>query len=201
MEKLNIDIEKLEVLNEEELREIAELCNIQLEKLENELMVYYDQNLTEQDIIEKGFNFDEYYRIKKLEKKAYSCIRKLQKSKFDGSFIGQMPIWGVILFFVVFLLNIYPVSPYLPMTFYELLMPSMKSDFMLGIDGLILYYIVYTCLSILYLIVTNTIFFIKRRKSIDAKKRFFVFLIFSLCDLLAMIPSIIIFTTTISAYK
>ena len=92
IENLNYTLEDLDNLKEEDLRYVAELCNVNLEKLENELMVYYDQGLNDQDIKEKGFDFDEYSRLKKLEKKAYNCLNKLKK---NAKPVGDAVISGV----------------------------------------------------------------------------------------------------------
>lgn len=199
--KTNLTDEEIKALTDVEAQIVAQKIEIAIEKFENILVEAQDKGLSEEEIIELGFNEDEYFSLKELDKKIYKHMKLLRKKTKEGGFFGALPSWAFVLFIICAIFTIIPVNPYLPISIYSSLLDSFKSKFMLGIGGAYLIYFIYLGIFLITELVLLVILLIKGRKAKEKMQSFKAYLVLFIINVIIDIPGLIIFLNAALSYN
>lgn len=197
---IDIPLEDVSSLTESEAQILAQKVEVEIERYENILMQGDELRLSDEELIASGFDEDEYFKLKDLEKEIFKHMKKLRKSTKEGGFFGSMPIWAFAIFIVCALFTIVPVNPYFPIEIYAMLFPNFSSDFMINISGAYLIYFIYIGLFIIVELILLMILFIKGRKAKEKMSSFKSFLVLVIINIIIDIPGLILFLNAASSY-
>lgn len=188
-----ISTDDVKSLTEEEIDIVAVKVEVAIEKYENILMKGTDEALSFEEIIELGYDDEEYKRLKKLDKEIYKQRHALHKNVKETGFFGAMPSWAFALFIICALFTIMPVNPYLPISIFGSLYPKFTSEFMLGYGGAYLFYFLYIGLFFGTELIMFVILLIKAIKNKERRGAFKSYLVLFIINIIIDIPGLIIF--------
>ncbi len=195
-----ISDEDISILTENEAQIVASKVEVKIEKYENILMNCENQGLSEEEVIANGFDEEEYFALKELEKKIYKHLKSLRKKTKEGGFFGNMPVWAFVLFIVCALFTIIPVNPYFPLEIYNMVIAKFPTEFMLNISGAYLVYFLYLGFFVILELVLLVILFIKGRKAKEKMQSFKSFLVLVIINIIIDIPGLVIFLNAAMSY-
>lgn len=158
LEDLNLFLSDEEILslNEEERVMYRQAIEIAIEK--------YDDVFMERG--EEIYTVEEVKLLKQIEKKLYKTSKLVEKKENAKGFFEHIKLWMGIYGIVMVLLNIFPVSPFLPVLIYERLYIELP-EFFQSIKGFDIYMIIYS----LIMIVPGFIIWLRLKK--DTKEKIY----------------------------
>lgn len=197
---LNTSIKEDEIdnLNEEDIFMLIEKIDIELMQYEDIFTKGIEEGKTFEEICDDGYNEDEMLRLKSLKKALYKRKKALKKINTDNSFFQVIPVWAIILFIVVAILTMFPVSPFLPTKFATYLadiIMKIFSDYFVGATVFVLLY------HFIFIIIEGIILLVMYKKAKKEKtglKKCKYFLILICINFALMIYPIITFLIAIS---
>ena len=110
----SLTIDDIKDLNEEDSYILIEKIDIEMEQYEDIYMKSEEQGDSYEELVAKGYNEEEYKRLKDLRKAIYKNLKSLKKVNKESGLFAKVPGWYFLIAVVVFLLTIAPVSPLLP---------------------------------------------------------------------------------------
>lgn len=185
--------EDVDSLDENSALILAQKVSCQMERYEDIIITCEELGLNEEEAIKRGFNKEEYKRLKSLEKYIYSHIRMLKKPQKNNSFLGRIPTFGIILFVISFLFTVFPVNPYFPVIVLSNMnlrstYPDLDMKFVL-----LFVYFAYVAIFILPQIIYFVILLVKGIKNKEKLKIFYSYLALFIINLFVTLPGVIIF--------
>ena len=193
--ELNIDydIEKVDELNEYESMVLASKVEVEIQKYEDILLKGEKEFLSFEELVELGYNDEEYHRLKKLDKALYKHVNNMNKASESRGLFSYLPLWLAIVGAVAFMFNVYPVNPLLFMHVVVNISEKFENLFSGGAWLAYLMYFIYVGVFYLPLLVGFVIYLIKGIKDKIARKRFYWFNGILLIDIGILIPGLITF--------
>lgn len=198
---VNISLEDVEELTENEASIVGQKIEVLIDRYEDLLLKAENENLKEDELIQLGFDEDEYYRLKNLDKHIYAHIHKLHKKTKENGFIASIPMWAFILFIICAIFTIVPVNPYLPITIYSNFYAAFNSEFMTGVGGAYVFYFAYIGIFFITEFVSLLILYKKGKVEKEKKAAFKSCLILFILNVIINIPSLVIFLDSAIGYN
>jgi len=179
----DLDVEEIEILMQK--------IDVELEEYENLFLAGQNAGKTYEEIVEDGYNDDEYNRLKALNKKLLKNKKALMKAKKESGFFSNVPTFGAVMFIVILLLTIIPVVPFLPFEITVLLANIIGSITSNSKAAFILTAILYDIILLLIEAIYVIRLYKKGKDSIDKFRNFKSMLVLAIVNLVIAIPGII----------
>ena len=193
-DKLNTSLTEDEIndLDIDEIDILMQKIDVELEEYENIFLKGEMSGKTYEEIVEDGYNDDEFMRLKALNKKLLKNKKAILKARKEKGFFSNVPTIGLIMFIVTTLLTIVPVVPYLP---WELAVVFAKVLGKISTNSAVIFILVPILYDLIFLVV-ETVYLLKLYKkgkdSVDKFRNFKSMLVLILVNFLIMVPGIIV---------
>lgn len=194
MEQLN-DEEAFESLKKEEINLF--LTDEEILKLTEDEVIFYRQSiemaLERYDKLlmttgEEIYSLYEAKLLKQIEKKLYKTTKLKEKGEEKKGFFSYLKVWMAIYGIILFLLNIFPINPFLPGILYNTWYEKMPT-FLQTNSGFDVFMIVYFCLNALPGFIIW--FFLKKETEEEKKSKWIFFGISCIIAVLVIVGVII----------
>lgn len=180
----DLDIDEIDILMQK--------IDVEIEEYENIFVNGEMNGKTYEEIVEDGYNDEEYLRLKALNKKLQKNKKAILKARKEKGFFSNVPTVGLIMFIVTTLLTIVPVVPYLPwelaVVFAQIIGSITTNSKVIFILIPILYDLIFLIVECIYLLKLYK----KGNDSIDKFRNFKSMLVLVIVNFIVMIPGIII---------
>ena len=190
---IDYEIEKVDELNEYESMVLASKVEVEIQKYEDILLKGEKEFLSYEELVELGYNDEEYKRLKKLDKALYKHVNNMNKAGESRGIFSYLPLWVAIVGAITFVFNVYPVNPLLFMHVVVNISEKYENLFSGGAWLAYLMYFIYVGVFYLPLLVGFIIYLIKGIKDKIARKRFYWFIGILLIDIGILIPGLLAF--------
>lgn len=193
-DKLNTSLTEDEIndLDIDEIDILMQKIDVELEEYENIFLKGEMSGKTYEEIVEDGYNDDEFMRLKALNKKLLKNKKAILKARKEKGFFSNVPTVGLIMFIVTTLLTIVPVVPYLP---WELAVVFAKVLGKISTNSAVIFILVPILYDLIFLVV-ETVYLLKLYKkgkdSVDKFRNFKSMLVLIVVNFLIMVPGIIV---------
>ena len=193
-DKLNTSLTEDEIndLDIDEIDILMQKIDVELEEYENIFLKGEMSGKTYEEIVEDGYNDDEFIRLKALNKKLLKNKKAILKARKEKGFFSNVPTIGLIMFIVTTLLTVVPVVPYLP---WELAVVFAKVLGKISTNSAVIFILVPILYDLIFLIV-ETVYLLKLYKkgkdSVDKFRNFKSMLVLIVVNFLIMVPGIIV---------
>ena len=193
-DKLNTSLTEDEIndLDIDEIDILMQKIDVELEEYENIFLKGEMIGKTYEEIVEDGYNDDEFMRLKALNKKLLKNKKAILKARKEKGFFSNVPTVGLIMFIVTTLLTVVPVVPYLP---WELAVVFAKVLGKISTNSAVIFILVPILYDLIFLVV-ETVYLLKLYKkgkdSVDKFRNFKSMLVLIVVNFLIMVPGIIV---------
>ena len=193
-DKLNTSLTEDEIndLDIDEIDILMQKIDVELEEYENIFLKGEMSGKTYEEIVEDGYNDDEFMRLKALNKKLLKNKKAILKARKEKGFFSNVPTVGLIMFIVTTLLTVVPVVPYLP---WELAVVFAKVLGKISTNSAVIFILVPILYDLIFLVV-ETVYLLKLYKkgkdSVDKFRNFKSMLVLIVVNFLIMVPGIIV---------
>lgn len=197
----NITIEEIEELDLDDVEILAQKLEFSIDHYEQMILKAETEMLSEEDLIDLGFDNEDYLRLKALEKALYRHKKELRKMNKEKGVFAHLPIWCAVIGILVFVFNVYPVNPLLiERVLIDLSEKIIANNTINHITLLYLIYFLYVGIFYLTEIVSLIVLFVigKVKKDSDKMKSFYSYLVITIFDIIMLIPGLVSFLKTMS---
>lgn len=187
---INYDIDKIDELNEYEVMVLASKVEVEIQKYEDILLKAQKEYLSEKEILDLGYNEEEYKRLIELDRALYKHNKAIDKASEAKGLFSYLPLWLAIFGAVVLVFNFYPVNPLLLMHVIINLSDKYAELFSSGTISAYITYFSYVGIFYIPLIVGFVIYLIKGIKDKVIRKSFYWYIVILVIDLVVLIPGL-----------
>ena len=100
----NITIEEIEELDLDDVEILAQKLEFSIDHYEQIILKAETEMLSEEDLIDLGFDNADYLRLKALEKALYRHKKELRKMNKEKGVFAHLPIWCAVIGILVFVI-------------------------------------------------------------------------------------------------